>query len=248
MTLSLHYFDVSIQKVINETSGIRTFVLKKPEDFNNSPGQFSWLTLPSLRAGVEFPKTPMAIGSGINEKELIFSFRNWGYLTAQFFELHEGDFLSISEPLGTALPMDLFETKKVLCIAGGTGIVPVRSFISSLNSNDMYKLFYGVRTPAELLYKDQLKKWNADIIVERTENDQNWNGPLGFVTKLITEDLIKTYQYCYVCGPLAMMQNAISELRKNGFDDENLYVSIEKIENNEVIGPVFPITDPNVEL
>ena len=131
MAVSLQYFDVTIEKIIIETPAIRTFVLKRPKDFTNLPGQFSWLTLPSLRIGNDFPKTPMAIGSGIDEKELFFSFRDWGYLTKKFFELQKGDKLSISQPLGSSLPLDIFKTSNILCLAGGTGIVPISSFITS---------------------------------------------------------------------------------------------------------------------
>ena len=248
MTVSLQYFDVTIEKIIIETPAIRTFVLKRPKDFTNLPGQFSWLTLPSLHIGNDFPKTPMAVGSGIDEKDLFFSFRNWGYLTNQFFELHKGDKLSISQPLGSSLPLEIFKTSTILCIAGGTGIVPVRSLITSLKNSKHFELFYGARTPSELLYKDQIKHWNSQIIVERGDENKPWNGPLGFVTKLITEGLPSKFQYCYVCGPLPMMQNTIPVLQNIGFAPENIWVSIEKMENNDVIGPVFPITDPNVVL
>ena len=130
MTDTNRYFDVTIEKIVDETSANKTFFLKKPVDFNNLPGQFCWLTLPEFRVqGGNFPRTPMAVGSGVSENKLIFSFRNWGFLTGKFFGLKVGDTISVSQPLGSPVPVDLFESTSSLLIAGGTGVVPVRSLM-----------------------------------------------------------------------------------------------------------------------
>ena len=241
------YFDVVIEKIVNETSANKTFILTKPANFNNLPGQFCWLTLPEFRAqSPDFPRTPMAVGSGVEEDKLIFSFRHWGFLTGKFFELKIGDTLSVSQPLGSPVPIDLFESTSSLLIAGGTGVVPIRSLIQTLNSHGNYKVLYGAKSPSELLFKDELATWNSEIIVEQADNGSDWKGPKGFVTKLLNKSLIEIYKYCYICGPFPMMQNTVAVLKKIGYSADHIYVSLEKIENNEVIGPVFPVSDPNV--
>ena len=224
-------------------------MFEKPEGFYNLPGQFSWLTLPELRKqGKIFPRTPMAVGSGSSERKLLFSFRNWGYLTKEFFTKQEGEMLSISQPLGTHIPVELFESNETICIAGGTGIVPIRSLISSLKSVEHSKVFYGARTPSEILYKNEVFNWNSEIIVERSDDGSLWDGHQGFVTKLLTQSLYDLYKYCYICGPFPMIRNTVGMLREFGFSADNIFVSLEKIENNEVIGPVFPVSNPNVML
>ena len=240
---------MEIKKIVQENSVIRSVIFNKPKGFNNKPGQFSWVTLPELRKeGQNNSRTPLAIGSGIFEKELIFSFRNWGGMTQLFFDKKVGDSISISEPLGSSAPLDLFESDPTLCIAGGTGIVPIRSVINSLKSKNHSKLFYGARSPSELLYKNEIFTWDSEIIVERPDEGKDWNGQLGFVTKLLNQNIPDIYKYCYICGPFPMMQNTVSVLRDLGFKQENIYVSLEKMENNEVIGPVFPVSSPNVSL
>lgn len=249
MTFTIGYFDVEIKKIINETPDVKTFHLQKPKGFHHAPGQFCWLTIPSLRNEKDhFPRTPMAIASGINEKELVFSFRNWGFLTEKLFSLQSGDYISISEPLGTSVPLELFESRKVICIAGGTGITPVRSLIRSIKSKKKPDIYYGARSPSDILYKKELHDWESHIIVEQTNGTAEWKGPLGYVTKLLPSTLDSSDIICYICGPYPMMQNAVNVLRKIGFPDDKLYVSLEKVENNEVIGPVFPVSDPNVTL
>lgn len=245
--MSITYFDVKIEKIVEETSANKTFILSKPTNFNNLPGQFCWLTLPELRAqGEEFPRTPMAVGSGVSEDKLVFSFRNWGYLTGKFFELKVGDVLCISQPLGSPVPIKLFESESSLLIAGGTGVVPVRSLVQTLNSHGNYKVLYGAKTPSELLFKDEIPNWNSEVIVEQSDNGSEWTGPLGFVTKLLNKSLPESYKYCYICGPFPMMKNTVAALEELGYTPDHIYVSLEKIENNEVIGPVFPVSDPHV--
>lgn len=247
VTLSIKYFDITIGNIIQETPDVKTFILEKPQGFSHLPGQFCWLTLPSLiKPGDSFPRTPMAIASGVHDNELVFSFRNWGYLTEKFFALQPGDVLSVSEPLGTAIPIDLFQTKHIICIAGGTGLTPVRSLMRSMDSNHQPELYYGAKTPSDILYKEQLLLWNSKVIVEQSNGSDDWTGDHGYVTKLLPPDLETKGNICYICGPYPMMQNAINVLKKIGFLDDQLYVSLEKMQDNEVIGPVFPVSDPNV--
>lgn len=249
MTSTITYFDLEIKKIVQENSVIKTLVFSKPEGFNNRPGQFCWLSLPELREETKsVPRTPMAVASGMSEKDLIFSFRNWGGLTQLFFEKKVGDIISVSQPLGSSVPIDLFESNTTICIAGGTGIVPIRSLVNSIGSNNHLKILYGARTPSELLYKNEIGNWDSEIIVERPEEGGEWKGQLGFVTKLLTQSIHERYKYCYICGPYPMMKNTVSSLKNLGFAQENIYVSLEKVENNEVVGPVFPLTDHNVNL
>lgn len=247
MPTPVSYFDLEIEKIVQENSVIRTIFFNKPEGFNNLPGQFSWVTVPELRQDPNnIPRTPLAIGSGMLEDHLIFSFRNWGGLTKLFFEKKEGDVLSISEPLGSHAPVDLFESNEIICIAGGTGVVPIRSLINSMKLITHPKVFYGARTPSELLYKDEISHWNSEIIVERPDDGATWEGQQGFVTKLLTQSVFDLYKYCYICGPFPMMKNAVVVLRELGYSMQNIYVSLEKVENNQVVGPVLPVSDPKV--
>ena len=249
MLLPVQYFDLEIEKIVQENSVIRTIIFTKPENFNNMPGQFCWLTVPELRKSTNnIPRTPLAIASGMFEDQLIFSFRNWGGLTKLFFEKKIGDILSVSQPLGLHAPVDLFNSNKTICIAGGTGIVPIRSLVNSMKSKKHLKVFYGARTPSELLYKEEIYQWDSEIIVEKSDEGANWFGQQGFVTKLLTQSIFDSYKYCYICGPIPMMQNAVAVLKELGFTSQNIYVSLEKIENDEVIGPVFPVSDPNVTI
>ena len=220
MTLTIHYFDIVIKNIIQETPDVKTFILVKPLNFSHLPGQFCWLTLPSLRnVGDSFPRTPMAIASGIHDNELVFSFRNWGFLTEKFFKLNLGDVLSVSDPLGTAIPLQLFESRDIICIAGGTGLTPVRSLMLSLDSNHKPDLYYGAKTPSDILYREELKSWHSKVIVERSNGSDNWNGDLGYVTKLLPPNLQIKDKICYICGPYPMMQNTVNVLKQLGFPD-----------------------------
>ena len=105
---------------------------------------------------------------------------------------------------------------------------------------------HGAKTPGDLLYKKELSHWNPQLIVETKSEGEKWTGMTGYVIKLLTGEMDSKHGICFVCGPMEMMKNTVSILKSLGFTEGQIYVSIEKIVNNQVIGPVFPLSDENV--
>ncbi|MFV2015578.1 MAG: hypothetical protein ACC656_09140 [Candidatus Heimdallarchaeota archaeon] len=147
------------------------------------------------------------------------------------------------------MPFDNFVSANIYLIAGGTGITPIRSVLNSLHNKKMKSrtiLFYGVKSPKDFMYTDEFDSWNVKTIVENYSEADKWNGNVGYVTKLLTNEMDFKHGICFVCGPNPMMQNVVSILKSIGFTEDQLFVSIEKMINNQVIGPVFPVSDHNV--
>lgn len=249
MNTNYNYFNAKIKNAYYESDDVKTFILEKPKNFIHQPGQFCWLTLPSSlkKSDTDIPKVPMAIASGTNESKLIFSFKNWGNLTQELFKLKTKDTIAVSLAMGTYLPFNNFISSKIYLIAGGTGITPIRSLLFSIKSKkENYKLFYGVKSPKDFLYKDDLKNWDVKFIVEKSDTDNQWEGDFGFVTSLLPKNMEIKNGLCYICGPYPMMQNVVSLLKNIGFSEDQIYVSIEKMENDQVLGPVFLVSDLNI--
>jgi len=248
--MKYNYYNVKIKNIIDETSDVKTFILTKPKGFKFKSGQFIWVSLKD--PGPDIPKFPMAIASGLNEQHLMFSIKSWGDPTKAIFELKKGDKVAVSDALGTYLPFNNFVGTNLYLIAGGTGITPIRSVLTSIQDEKMKKLrsktilYYGAKTPSDFLYKDEFKKWQAKTIVETKEGHDKWKGNLGFVTKLLTNEMDSVNGICFVFGPYPMMQNVVSILKSLGFTEDQIYVSIEKMIDNQVIGPIFPVSDSNV--
>lgn len=235
--------NLAIKDIIDETANVKTFVFERPRDFQFKPGQFCWISLPNQP---KLGRSPMAIASGMNESELKFSIRAWGDLTTALFKAQVGDIITISDPEGTWFPLEMAEGRTIHGIAGGTGITPIRSLLHSIDpSKTKMKVFYGVKTPSDFLYKKELPQWDAELIVENP--DDKWDGKTGLVTDLLTRaNLDVDNGICHVCGPTPMMANTVAVLKKLGFTPDRIFVSLERMEKGKVIGPVYPVSNPIV--
>jgi NAD(P)H-flavin reductase len=122
-------------------------------------------------------------------------------------------------------------------VAGGIGLAPLRPALYHLLTNrEKYGriiLFYGARTPQELLFTRELERWRArfdlDIAVTVDRATGDWRGNVGVVTTLIPRapfDPANTV--VAVCGPEVMMRFAVMELEKRGVPSESIYLSMER--------------------
>lgn len=110
------------------------------------------------------------------------------------------------------------EGRKLCFIAGGIGITPFRSMVSSIIDSGKKidtVLFYSAAEPKDFVYKEIFKK-AADngiktvyVLGGKNPPPQNWTGEIGF----LTEEMVKKYapdfkeRIFYLSGPIAMVNN-----------------------------------------
>ena len=62
--------------------------------------------------------------------------------------------------------MKEYVSRNLIIVAGGIGLIPLRSvIIYALHHRDQYEkiqVFYGSRTPKDLMYVENLKEWQQD--------------------------------------------------------------------------------------
>lgn len=231
-------YNLEVQEIITETPTIKSILFHRPSDFHHKPGQFSWLEIPSIPN----KKVPMAIASGTKEKNLMFTVKKWGFLSEKLVESIKNDSILISEPLGTSIPLDLFSNSEfIFAIAGGTGITPIRSLIHSIDKR--VTVFYGVRSMDDFVYKNEIENWHITKSVEINPVANDSNIKLGFVTSLLSPQTLNVSGIYFICGPKIMMELAIQKLLEFGIPEKNIFASIEKIVNGNVVGPVLPAKD-----
>ncbi len=111
------------------------------------------------------------------------------------------------------LPKDA--SQKLVLIAGGIGITPFRSMIKYLldtNQKRTITLFYSVKSPDELVYKDIFDEAAAKLgiipIYTVTDKNAQWNGRMGRVTKEMIEQEVPDYKerIFYLSGPQQMVK------------------------------------------
>jgi NAD(P)H-flavin reductase len=127
--------------------------------------------------------------------------------------------------------------RDVLLVAGGIGLAPLRPVLYEVMANrDRYEavsLVYGSRSPADLLFDDELHTWRSrfDMEIEVTvdRSDAGWFGDVGMVTGLLPRvpfDPANTI--AMLCGPEIMMKVVAGELGAEGLGAEAIYVSLER--------------------
>lgn len=218
--------------IIDETTNIKTFVLKPEEPFHFATGQFIELSIPGIG---EAPFTPSS--SPLHTETIDVTIMRAGKLTTLLHGLKGGETLGIRGPYGNGYPLDKYSGKDILILGGGVGLAPLRSFLLALIGNKekfgKIKLCYGSRTPEDVVYKYLFPEWfklpNLEILrsVDKCPTGA-WNETVGLVTCLMDKihvDLKRTV--AVVCGPPIMMKFGTAKLIDIGFTPENIYLSME---------------------
>ncbi|MBW2971070.1 anaerobic sulfite reductase subunit AsrB [Candidatus Woesearchaeota archaeon] len=208
-----------------------TFMIRIKADLPHEPGQFFQVSV--LNQG----EVPISVCS-YNKKYIDLNIRDVGTVTHALAQLKVGDTVGVRGPYGHGYPMDFIKGNEVVIIAGGTGFSPVRGVIEYVEQHPTefrgITMFLGFRCPKEILFKEDIKKWskkyNVNLTVDRCFPEDNWQGPVALVTKILEESKIGNNQkIAVVCGPPVMMKFVVVALQKLGWNDDQIYVSHERM-------------------
>ena len=115
---------------------------------------------------------------------------------------------------------------------------PTRSVIwSCLDQREKFgkvTIVYGARTVADLVYKHELEEWqdraDVDLVltVDPGGESPDWKNKVGFVPTVL-EDVAPSPENCIavICGPPIMIKFTLISLKKLGFDETNVYTTLE---------------------
>ena len=219
-----------IEDIIEETTNIKTLVLRPEQDFGFATGQFIELSLPGVG---EAPFTPSS-DPGIKDR-IEVTIMNVGRLTSQLHSLTKGIQLGMRGPYGAGYPLEEFKGRDIFIVGGGVGLAPLRSLMLSLLSRlKQYKrvvLRYGARTPKDTLYPQLISAWSkkVDVVTTVDSAEENYRGNVGLVTTILKDLPFDAKQaVSVVCGPPIMMKFTTLKLLELGFVPQNIYLSMEK--------------------
>ena len=198
----------------------------------HDPGQFVEVSLLGVGEAPISVTSPPSMTDGFE-----LCIRHVGNVTDRLRDLEEGDWLGIRGPFGRGFDIEPARGKDVLFVAGGLGLVPLRSLIKTVleNREDFRRviLFYGTRSPDTLLYEEELAEWEADPDVEFhltvDMTDDTWKHNVGVVTTLFPQvSLDPEETVAYVCGPDIMFRFVVQQTSRLGISDENTFLSLER--------------------
>jgi sulfhydrogenase subunit gamma (sulfur reductase) len=227
-----------VDKIIQETSDIRTYRLKFKEEglmekFSWFPGQFVEFSL--LGNG----ECTFCISSSVTRQGYFdCSIKRAGIVTADIHtQLDEGDEVGIRGPYGNWFPLDDIKGKNLLFVGGGIGLAPLRSLIQYCidNRNDYkdFTILYGARTSGDLCYKEEIEEWKKNptlkVILTIDKPEDDWKENVGVVPKILEEVVKPTIANTKVitCGPPIMIKYTLMSLDKLGFDPKDVITTLE---------------------
>jgi sulfite reductase subunit B len=198
----------------------------------HEPGQFVMISI------FGFGEAPISVCSSPSDKGYFeITVRNVGALTDKLHKLGKGDTLGIRGPFGKGFPIDNMFGYDVMIVAGGLGIVPLRSLIRYImfHRNDFgnVQILLGCKSPKELLFEAETKEWmrRAEIKFNCTvdRGDPDWKGNVGLITTLIPNvDINPMRTYGVVVGPPIMYKFVIVKLLEKKIPDHQIIVSLER--------------------
>lgn len=229
---------IKLLEIINETELVKTFRFKplsgKIPEF--LPGQFVFLY--ATINGEEVKRAYSIASSPLDETldleiELV---ENGKMTTFLHTKVKVGDMLEIDAPQGHfKFQEDM--TNKLIMIAGGSGIAPMRSIIrycTQKNLSTQLNLFYSSRTEDRIVYKkefEELEKKNPNFKFLNTltrNKDLNWKGNQGRINKEMIIDNSENIEdsMFFLCGSTTMVKSMRDLLKEMDIDRKKIKMDV----------------------
>lgn len=157
---------------------------------------------------------------------LRFTIKARGDASAAHLRLRPGTKVIVEGPYGAHTPDDLFG-HKVLLIAGGVGIAPVRSLLERLNEDSEPVVLIRARAADELVHLDEIRALAArcngrvHVLVGPTATLAVRDPFAADQLRSIVPDL--TQRHALLCGPERLLHAARAGLRAAGVADSQLH-------------------------
>lgn len=232
-------YNATVEDTWFETGGeraIKTFkVVFDDEDvrknWSHRPGQCAMIGV--LGVG----ESMISISCSPTEGEFLrFSVMRMGKVTQALHQLEAGDRMTVRGPYGNSFPLEEWEGKQILTIGGGIGQAPMRPIVEYVKANyDRYEgltMIYGARTSGDLCFKHEFEEMSRDdelschLTIDIEE--EQWDHNVGFVPQVLMDlNPSPDNTIAVTCGPPIMIRFVLENLKKLGFEDDQIYTTLE---------------------
>lgn len=224
----VHRFQVA--RLVSESDDV-TSVYIEGKDLDKYPvraGQF--LIVRFLTKGFRREAHPFSMSCYPDGKQIRLTIKQLGDFTRKIPELKPGTPVLIDGPNGI-FTAHSSESDKVLMIAGGIGITPIRSVAEEMVAADRdIVLIYGNRNANSIVFKKELddlvtKSQGRLKIFHVMSGDQAWQGEKGRIDRERIERLVPDLleRDVFLCGPPVMMKIVRSTLAGMGVPSSRIH-------------------------
>ncbi len=221
--------DFRVERVERITpSAVSIYVTgKNLSHFKWQSGQFNISQF--LVKGYWWERHPFTISIEPNGQHLRISAKGVGDFTKRLEGLPVGSRVWVDGPYGVFTPK-LSTNKKVLLIAGGSGITPLRAMLPQLlaEKRDVV-LLYGNQTVADTMLTDELEEFAATYKNFKWHNiltdDPGGKGDHGYIDNEVIARLVPEVarRDVYLCGPPAMRQKLVPILTAMEIPEDKIF-------------------------
>ncbi len=213
-------FRTRVERIVPETLDVHSVYITghRLERFPIEAGQF--LIVRFLQRGFWCEAHPFSLSCAPNGQYLRLSIKAVGDFTRKVRSLQPGTPVIIDGPHGAMTPR-LCRRDRVLLIAGGIGITPLRSLAEHFTrQGKRVTLLYGNRTLDAIAFYgelDALAREHGLIVHHVLSEEPHWAGEKGFIDRERIARLVPDVASCdvYLCGPppmMALVRRALREL------------------------------------
>lgn len=171
---------------------------------------------------------PFSLSAPINDRYLRLTIKGVGDDSRGIQGLHPGTRVGVEGPYGL-FTAQRQRRSKVLLIAGGIGITPLRALIEEIPpKKDAITLIYRARSSDDIVFRNELEKLIRDrrgtihYLIGRRGTPALPDDPLSAQTlRRLVADI--EARDIFVCGPASMMERVREVLRTIGVPDRQIH-------------------------
>lgn len=190
------------------------------ENFPREAGQF--MILRFLDKKRWWQAHPFSLSWGPSNSELRVTIKNSGDFTSEIGSIKVGTKIFLDGPYGI-FTKRIAKKKKILFLAGGIGITPIRSLIEEMGEENYdMALIYANTYEAEIALKSEItnftKKYKLKVHHVLSETD-------GHVDEAKIKEFVGDVKdrEVYVCGPVPFMDAMIEIVKKLGVKEDLIH-------------------------
>jgi predicted ferric reductase len=213
----LYRFRTRVERVVAEADGITSIYVtgRQLDRMSYVAGQFMiWRFLDRQRI---WQSHPFTISQAPNGTSLRLTYKAVGDYTLALSKVKRGTLVLLDGPYGNFTTQDENVAAKILLLAGGIGVTPLRSMLEALPPTQSATLIYATRRKSEFALNkelDVMARRSSVKVVYLTSEDRSAGIQYGIMDtktlKRLVPDLI--HHHVYLCGPKPMMSAVIDNL------------------------------------